>query len=66
MAEKGPGLPYSTQWKRYQLPWTELVDGKGLTDVINTNCPMNIYVNDDVFFNAPNVNDYAFTMRRVR
>jgi len=62
MAERGPGLPFTTGWKNYQLPWTELVDGKGLTNVINVNCPMNIYVNDDVFFNAPNVNDYAFTM----
>jgi hypothetical protein len=62
MATRGPGLPYSTGWKRYQLPWTELVDGKGLYDVVNTNCPMNIYVNDDVFFNAPIVNNYAFIM----
>ena len=65
MATRGPNLPYVTGWKRYQLPWTELRDGKGL-NVTDDRLPMNIYVNDDVFFNAPNVNNYALRVFSVQ
>jgi hypothetical protein len=56
MAVRGPNKPYATDWKRYQLPFTRLEEGKGLTGVTgtgelaNATNGLDVYINDDVFW----------------
>tara|TARA_R110000824_G_scaffold129621_1_gene291143 strand:+ start:2835 stop:3848 length:1014 start_codon:yes stop_codon:yes gene_type:complete len=64
------GKPYSTDWKSYQLPWTRLEVGSGLTTKTEAGAMgvagqgLDVYINDDAFFldsKVPN-GAYAFGM----
>ena len=63
MAIKGPGVPYATPWKNYQLPWTRLTDGKGLKDVVTVNLGLDIYINDDILLDYPRTTQYTIGMQ---
>ena len=71
MANYGPDLPYSTPWRRYQMPFTRLELGKGISEeamVGPWNHPsgtsaMDVFVNDDAFFTfATGPDRYRFAM----
>ena len=71
MANLGPGLPYATPWRRYQMPFTRLERGKGIKAESSVGpwthpsgtAAMDIYVNDDAFFTlASPLESYKFTM----